>query len=162
MENLRLKLLLFLYDSSSKMYASLFKPFQSAWGISKMEFLKYEQGSLGHSLGQFYHSKGFDVMPKLENHDVFHLLTETDTQAHDEIAMQFLLFGNGKISVYLIGVLLIGSILFPEYWTYYLKSFQKGKSMYRFYDVDFRALLTIPLQDLQYCYQSKNIVFNLK
>jgi hypothetical protein len=99
---------------------------QKAWGISKADFMTYPIGSIGHNLGLFYESKGFDVMPKLENHDVFHILTETGTEIQDEIAMQFLLLGNGKMSLYLMAMIFIGGTLFPEYFGYYKNIFKRG------------------------------------
>ena len=113
--NYRLKLMLWLYEWSQIIYAQIFKRKKKAWGISKSEFLLFPPGTLGRALGDFYQTKGFEVMPKLENHDVFHLLTETGTEIQDEIAMQYLLFGNGKRSLYMFSMIGIGSVLYPEF-----------------------------------------------
>lgn len=137
----RLKLMLSLYTWSQTRYAGLFKQKKEAWGISKTEFLHFPEGTLGRALGEFYTSKGFDVMPKIENHDVFHLITETDTNIQDEIAMQYLLMGNGKISLYLVGMIGIGSLLYLDFLRYFIRSYQKGKTMQTFYDIEFKNLL---------------------
>lgn len=157
MRGLRLKFMLFVYNWSTQVYSELFKGHVKAWGISKEEFLTYPVGSIGAALGAFYQEKGFDVMPKLENHDVFHILTETGTAIHDEIAMQYLLFGNGKISLYLLGMLLIGTLLFPEHGRYYLNSFRKGKRMQRFYDIAFKDYLLESRQAFQLSLYNKTI-----
>lgn len=162
MKGLRLQLMLHIYDWSSKVYASTFKINKKAWGISKEEFLNYPVGSLGLALGEFYESKGFHVMPKLENHDVFHLLTETDTQIEDEIAMQYLLLGNGKISLYLFGMLVIGGLIFPEFAGYYFRSFKRGRSMQRFYDIEFKSYLTVPLGMVRASFMYTQDLINLK
>lgn len=161
MKKIRLKLMLYLYDWSSKIYTIVFKWNKKAWGIRKEEFLNYPVGSIGHSLGLFYESKGFEVMPKLENHDVFHILTETGTEIQDEIAMQYMLLGNGKISLYLFGMVLIGGILFPEYFSYYKKNFQKGRTLQRFHHLEFKDMLQLQLTELQIALYSKNIQINL-
>ncbi|MGE8243820.1 hypothetical protein D3C87_1326660 [compost metagenome] len=161
MKGIRLKLMLHLYNWSSKVYADIFKWNKKAWGISKEEFLTYPIGSIGHSLGLFYASKGFDVMPKLENHDVFHIITGTGTEIQDEIAMQYLLLGNGKVSLYLMGMIAIGGILFPEHFKYYKKTFQKGRSLQRFHHIEFKEILHYQLTELQIALYSKNIQLDL-
>lgn len=161
MKEIRLKLMLYLYNSSSKVYANIFKWNKKPWGISKADFMNYPIGSIGHNLGLFYKSKGFDVMPKLENHDVFHILTETGTEIQDEIAMQFLLLGNGKISLYLIAMLLIGGTLFPEHFGYCKRHFQKGRSLQSFHRLEFKEILHWQLTEIQVALYSKNIQINL-
>lgn len=161
MKEIRTKLMLYLYNSSSKVYANIFKWNKKPWGISKADFMNYPIGSIGHNLGLFYKSKGFDVMPKLENHDVFHILTETGTEIQDEIAMQFLLLGNGKISLYLIAMLLIGGTLFPEHFGYYKRHFQKGRSLQSFHRLEFKEILHWQLTEIQVALYSKNIQINL-
>lgn len=151
--------MLWLYDWSQIIYAQLFKRNKKAWRISKQEFLLYPEGTLGKALGEFYLSKGFSVMPKLENHDVFHILTETGTEIQDEIAMQYLLFGNGKLSLYMFSMIGIGTVLYPEFLNYYLKSYRKGKSMEKFYDWEFKERLDSSLVYLKAQIRSKNHLF---
>ena len=157
--NHRLNLMLWLYDWSQIFYAQFFKRNKKAWGISKQEFLLYPEGTLGKALGEFYLSKGFSVMPKLENHDVFHILTDTGTEIQDEIAMQYLLFGNGKLSLYMFAMIGFGTVLYPEFLIYYLKSYRKGKSMQKFYDWEFKEQLDSSLIYLKAFILSKNHLF---
>ncbi len=149
MKNLRLKTMLFLYDFSSKLYAKLFKFNQEPWGLTKEDLNQFPVGSLGKEMANFYYSNGFDVMPKLENHDVFHIITNTGTEIQDEIAMQYLLFGNGKVSLYLLAMIFIGTTLYPEYLSYFRANYYKGKSFARFYDVEYKDLLNENLIFLQ-------------
>src|SRR5690606_1280745 len=157
--NYRLKFMLWLYDWSQIFYAQFFKRNKKAWGISKQEFLLYPEGTLGKALSEFYLSKGFSVMPKLENHDVFHIITDTGTEIQDEIAMQYLLFGNGKLSLYMFAMIGIGTFLYPEFLKYYLKSFRKGKSMARFHDIEFKEWLDTSVIYLKAGIQSRNYLF---
>lgn len=157
--NYRLKFMLWLYDWSQVLYAKTFKRNKKAWGISKTELLLYPEGTLGKALGEFYLEKGFSVMPKLENHDVFHIITETGTDIQDEIAMQYLLFGNGKMSLYMFSMIGIGTVLYPEFMDYYLKSYQKGKSMVRFYDIEFKEFLDISMLYIKASTSSRDHLF---
>ncbi len=155
----RLKFMLWLYDWSQVVYAKVFKRNKEAWGISKSELLLFPEGTLGKALGEFYQTKGFDVMPKLENHDVFHILTKTGTEIQDEIAMQYLLFGNGKRSLYMFSMMGIGTVLYPEFIQYYLKTYQKGKTLSRFHDTEFKYLLDNSLLYLRISIQSSHNLF---
>lgn len=155
--NIRLSIMLILYNSSQKIYTQLFKQHKLAWNISKKDFLKFPKESLGYHLGLFYEDKGFDIIPKLENHDVFHVITESGTEIQEEVAMQYLLLGNGKISLYQFAMIAIGTCIYPEYLKVYLKALSKGIRMQKFYDLDFQALLKIPLHDIK-----SALTFNLK
>ena len=146
---MRLRFLLLLYNNSSKIYAQVFKRHKKAWGISVADFLNYPQNSLGYALGQFYTNNGFDIMPKLENHDVYHVITQTNTAIKDEIGMQYLLMGNGKRSLYMYAMIAIGTLIYPEFIRYYMFSYQKGKSLNTFHNIAFKSLLAKPLFKIQ-------------
>ena len=146
---IRLNIMLALYNASQKVYTQLFKRQKLAWNISKEDFLQFPKHSLGYQLGLFYQEKGFDVIPKLENHDVFHVITETGTEIHDEVSMQYLLLGNGKTSAYQFAMIGIGTCIYPEYLKTYIKSFLKGSNMQRFYNLEFKSLLQIPLPEIK-------------
>ncbi len=146
---MRLIVMIRLYEWSSRVYAHLFKWNKQPWGLKKSDLLEFERGSLGHALGEFYKENGFDIMPKLENHDAFHVLTGIGTDIKDEIAMQYLLLGNGKRSLYLFAMVFIGSMLYPEHFKYFLASFRKGKQCQPFYALEFRYLLDYSLETLK-------------
>jgi ubiquinone biosynthesis protein Coq4 len=147
---MRLRFMLFLYNGSSVLYTKLFKRNKKAWGLSVSDFLAYPTNTLGYALGNFYLSNGFDVMPKLENHDVFHVITETNTDIQGEIAMQYLLMGNGKRSLYMYAMIGIGTVIYPEFIRYYMFSYQKGKSLSKFHHIEFKDYLAKPLVELQH------------
>jgi len=162
MRDIRLQFMLHIYNWSSKIYASCFKMNKEAWHITKEDFLRYPIDSLGYAMGEFYRSKGFEVMPKLENHDVFHVLTETDTEIENEIAMQYLLLGNGKVSLYLVGMILIGTVVFPEFLNYYIDAYKKGKGMTSFHAIEFKAYLGESLSLLQATFKQNQEIINIK
>ena len=88
------------------------------------------------------------MIPQMENHDVYHLITGCSTKIEDEIAMQYLLFGNGKRSAYLLGVLFLGTMVFPEKLGIYLKAFRIGRKMSSFHNWDFESLLALNINTL--------------
>jgi len=85
----------------------------------------------------------------VERHDVYHLLTGCSTAVEDEIAQQYLCLGNGKRSPYLIGVIILGALILPEYAPLYYRSFLRGKKAPPFYDWDFKSLLNDDFESLR-------------
>ena len=154
METLRYLLLERLYEWSKIPYRLLFKK-EAAWGISLKELLEYSPETLGYHLGCFLLTHHFTSEPQLEDHDVFHVLTATSIAVPDEIAMQWLLFGNGKRSLYLFIALTVGTTLFIDHFKSFIKAFKRGKKANRFYNLNYLNLLTQPLTDLQHTLKIK-------
>lgn len=152
MERLRHLLVERLYEYSKLPYKLLFKK-KPAWGLTVKQLLQYRQETLGYHLGCFLLRYHFTPEPQLEDHDIYHVLTGSGISVPDEIAMQFYLFGNGKRSLYLFMVLLIGSILFYDELSKFKNAYQKGKAAHRFYDLNFIKLLSNPVKELQYTFK---------
>lgn len=141
MKKLRVKFLLFVYDKTQKLYRKYFKKKKRQWQFNEKQLLEFDKDSLGRKLGEFYKKHGFTMIPKMENHDVHHLITDCGINFEDEIAMQFLLLGNGKLNAHLLAAIVLGSIILPEYYKIYSKSYHKGKSMRPFHHINFEELL---------------------
>ncbi|WP_025742683.1 Coq4 family protein [Aquimarina pacifica] len=137
-----------LYEWTKKPYQKWFKK-DLPWNISIKELIQYPKESLGFHLGCFLLQHDFTPQPKLEDHDVFHVLTNTGITVYEEIAMQYYLFGNGKRSVYLLFVLLIGSLLYPDKIRFFIQAYQKGKKAFPFYQLAYQNLLYQSLSSLQ-------------
>lgn len=152
MKTLRYILLEKLYEWSKLPYRWLCKS-EAPWDISVKELLCYSQESLGYHLGCFLLKHHFTPEPQLEDHDVYHVLTNAGISVPEEIAMQFYLFGNGKRSLYLFTVLTIGSILFIDHRKLFKKAYEEGKKAHRFYDLNFLKLLTHNLSELQFTFK---------
>lgn len=73
----------------------MFKQTKS-WNITIQDFLKLPEESLGFHYGCFLLKYNFNIQVSLEEHDVFHVLTNTGITVKDEIDMQFYLLGNEK------------------------------------------------------------------
>ncbi len=137
-----------LYEWSKRPYQRFLKK-NGAWEVSVQELLRYPEPSLGFHLGCFLLQHHFELQPKLENHDVFHVLTNTGTSVPEEISMQYYLLGNGKRSLYLFTVILLGTLLYPDELKRFSKAYNKGKKAQVFYHLDFSKLLEQPLKRIQ-------------
>jgi hypothetical protein len=136
---LRKKLIEKLFECSQKIYLKFKK--KEPWGISTAELLEFPNESFGKKLGAFLNKNGFELIGKVERHDAYHVLSGFGTNVEDEIALQYLCYGNGKRTPYLTGVLLLGTTLLPEYASYYYNSYLIGKQINTFHHFDFKKLL---------------------
>ncbi|WP_435623146.1 Coq4 family protein [Flagellimonas sp.] len=138
----------YLYEWSKKPYQKFLKK-NRAWNIPIKKLLQYPNNSLGFHLAAFLLKHSFEVQPKLENHDVFHVLTSTGISVPEEISMQYFLLGNGKKSLYLFSVIGLGTCLYPDYSQFFKQAYQKGRTAHKFYHLDFSKMLEQPLQRIQ-------------
>lgn len=160
MKKIRVRFLLFVYDKTQKLYRKYFKKKKREWQFNEKQLLEFKEDSLGRRLGEFYMRHGFTMIPKMENHDVHHLLTGCGTNFEDEIAMQYLLLGNGKINAHLLAAIFLGTIILPEYFKMYVKAYKKGQNMRPFYHWDFENLLWQNFDHLKdFIQQKKTPVF---
>ncbi len=137
-----------IYEWSKVPYQKWFKKNQP-WDISAKTLILYSKDSLGFHLGCFLLKYNFSPQPKLENHDVFHVLINIGISVPEEIAMQYYLLGNGKRSIYLISVIFLGTLLYPDKIKLFKKAYRKGKAAYSFHQLDYKKLLHKPIQTLR-------------
>ena len=148
MEKYRKQLITCLFNLSQKWYTRLFKH-HNGWQTTKEQLLNHRDGTLGNALGHFLLKNGFHLIPKVERHDAYHVLTGYGTAVEDEIALQYLCYGNGKRSPYLIGAVVLGTVVLPDYLDYYLKSYLRGRRAFPFHHYDYEQLLDCPLTTLR-------------
>lgn len=158
MKKLRVQFLLFVYDKTQKLYRRYFKKKKRQWQFNEKQLLSFNEDTLGRKLGEFYKRHGFTMIPKMENHDVHHLITGCGTNFEDEIAMQYLLLGNGKLNAHLLAAIILGTLILPEYSKMYLQAFRKGQNMRSFHHWDFEALLWQNFENLKDFIQQKNTI----
>ncbi len=144
-EGIMIQLVGFTYP----LYIKWFKQGRPAWQKSSAELMAYPDGTLGKTLGHFLQRNEIHLIPKLENHDVFHVLLDYDTHAVAESQMQFCLIGNGKRSLYAIGTAVVASFTFPEYWGSFRRAYRRGKELRRFYRWYFEYLLDEPIEEMK-------------
>lgn len=137
-----------IYEISKKPYQKFFKK-GKPWNISQKELLQLPEESLGFHLGCFLLKYNFEIQPKLESHDVFHVLTNTGVTVPEEIGMQYFLYGNGKRSLYLYMVILTGTLFYPSKIRYFRSQYRRGKNTLIFHDLDYSKMLTMSLETIR-------------
>ena len=137
-----------MYECSRKPYQKYIKK-STPWEINKEKLLQYPKDSLGFELGHFLDKNHFDIQPKLEDHDIIHVLTNTGILVADEIGMQYYLLGNGKRSLYLFMVILSGTPFYLRRISYFFQQYKRGKQALPFHYLDFSKMLSIPVQSIQ-------------
>lgn len=140
---IRKKIIAWLFDKSQTIYVRYFKKKKLPWGITVSQLLEMKADTFGNHLGVFLKGNGFELLPKVERHDAYHVLTGFGTKVEDEIALQYMCFGNGKRSPYLLGVLLLGTLILPEYLPFYLEAYRLGKLSHSFHHFDYKKVLVV-------------------
>ncbi|SMO94925.1 Coenzyme Q (ubiquinone) biosynthesis protein Coq4 [Chryseobacterium rhizoplanae] len=158
MKKIRVQFLLFVYDKTQKLYRKYFKKKKRQWQFNEKQLLEFQEDSLGRKLGEFYRKHGFSMIPKMENHDVHHLITGCGTNFEDEIAMQYLLLGNGKLNAHLLAAIVLGTVILPEYAKIYIKAYKKGQNMRAFHHWDFEGLLSQKYEHVMDFIQQKETI----
>ena len=143
-----------MYELTKKPYTKFMKK-GIPWNITSSELIVYNQDSLGFHLGCFLLKYNFEIQPKLEEHDVFHVLTNLEVTVTDEIAMQYFLLGNGKKSSYLIMVIIIGTLFYPTHLKKFKENYKRGKLAHRIFDLEFQKMLTIPITTIRNTFNIK-------
>lgn len=146
---LRERLLIGLVEWTKPWYALWFKRGREAWPHTVQSLKRFPQRSLGRELGEFLEREGLDMMPKLEDHDVLHVLMRYKTTVVDEARMQFFLLGNHKKSVYALFTVCVAVLLIPEHLHSFWLEFRKGRRCARISRWDFRYLLREPTEMLR-------------
>lgn len=140
----RKQLISWLFEKSQRLYRRFKK--KQLWGLTSEDLLAMPTNTYGYRLGGFLRTNGFELIPKVERHDAYHVLTGFGTSQEDEIALQYLCFGNGKRTPYLFAVLLLGTLILPDYLGYYRKAYYFGKKSNSFHHFDFKTVLPLDYQ----------------
>lgn len=157
----RKQFIIWLFEHSQRIYTNMFKNHEP-WKVTKSDLLKFPQPTFGWHLGNFLDKNNFELIPKVERHDCYHVLCGYSTKVEDEIALQCLCLGNGKRSPYMYGAILLGIAILPDYYNYYYKSFKIGKAANAFHYFDYQKLLTVSLSDFRDTIFPKYELLNLK
>ena len=153
---MRKQLVIFLFEISKNIYTKFFKKDHIAWQVSTEDLLQFPTETFGFHLGEFLQQNNFQLIPKVERHDAYHTLTNYGTRVEEEIGLQYLCMGNGKKSPYMYGAILLGTLILPEYFGFYVKSFLVGKDANPFHHFDYEQVL-----HLDY-FQFKSMIFSEK
>ena len=143
-----------MYEISKKPYQRFFKK-GNAWNVNVNQLLQLQSDSLGFHLGCFLLKYNFEIQPKLEDHDIIHVLTNTGISVVEEIGMQYYLLGNGKRSLYLGMVIITGTLFYPTRFSYFKQQYQRGKQAHEFYGLGFLNMLSVPISNIQQTFNIK-------
>lgn len=122
---------------------------KASWDITTKELINFPKGSLGYELGSFLKSNNFNLIPKFENHDVFHVVLDYTPLVTDEIKMQFCLAGSGRRTLSTFATMIIGGIFYPEYIGSFIRAFIRGCKINNFSYQEFKPLLDQSLDDFK-------------
>ena len=145
MKKHRKKLIHWLFNISMVLYCKFKK--KEPWGITSRQLVQMPKATFGHHLGVFLLHNGFELIPKVERHDAYPVLTGYGTAVEEEIALQYACFANGKRTPYLFGVLLLGTCILPDYWRLYKEAYRFGKNANSFHQYDFKTILPLDFND---------------
>lgn len=145
----RAELMPTLVTKYSPLYRNLFKRRQKVWEENCQSLLAREKDSLGFALGHFLQKNGLTLMPKLETHDVYHVITGYPIDVQSEAELLFFILGNGKRSLFTLASTLLALFLMPEWWGIYWKSYQKGRKVTSFVNENLQEWLDKPLSEVQ-------------
>lgn len=146
---LRERLMIRLVNLTHPVYERLFRRRRPAWQQTTSSLLQCEAGSLGRALGHFLVANNISLLPRFEDHDVFHVILGYNTSVPGESEMQFCLLGSGKRSLYVMGTCAIAWLAFPEYWPRFRTAYRRGKKLRTFHHWYFEYLLNEPLEELR-------------
>ena len=152
---IREKICVWVFEKTKIPYANHFKT-NIAWNLNRTDLLKFPIQTLGYELGLFLTTNDYHLIPKLEKHDAYHVITGYGTSVKEEIALQYFFLGNKKKSPYLYAVIIIGGGLLPEYGRYYYQSYQHGKKSVQFYKWNIKSLLKANLNEIKNSINSLN------
>ncbi|WP_111684359.1 Coq4 family protein [Winogradskyella tangerina] len=153
----RKQLIIWLFEHSQRIYTSLFKSHQP-WDVDKADLLNFPVDSFGRHLGEFLDENNFELIPKVERHDCYHVLCGFSTKVEDEIALQCLCYGNGKRSPYLYGAIILGIAILPDYFSYYYNAYKIGKQAHPFHHYNYRQLLNVSIEDFRSAIFSRSAI----
>lgn len=141
------KIIELIYKTIKGPYQSLFKN-NKAWNMTIEEYLENPENTLGRKLGEFLVTNSYAIQPQLEEHDVYHVLTNCGTTVKEEIKMQWYLLGNSKKTPFVF-IVISASIFYPIYFNEFMECYKKGKKAISFHHLDFSKMLHIPIQNIK-------------
>jgi ubiquinone biosynthesis protein Coq4 len=122
---------------------------EEPWNLSTADLLRYPEGSVGRSLGEFLKKDKLEPIARAESHDVLHVLLGFSVSFKDEVAMQFFLRGNGNNSIASFLTSVGAWIILPTQWTYLKKSYTRGKNCADVSKLNFKAVLNENIHEVK-------------
>lgn len=115
---------------------------------NSLELRLFATGTLGHDLINMLDEKQLKLLPHYAKHDIKHLLLQYDTTDEGEVCLQCFMLGNKHLSLPVIATVIFGFATMPEYWSKFLKAYQRGKNSPPISKWPWLTLLHLPIQSL--------------
>lgn len=128
------------------LYRNLFKRHKTPWNENVCTLKYYPVDSIGNELAHFLSSHSFDLEPKMENHDFFHVVLGYGASLPEEAALHFFLIGNGKRSHYPFIAAGVGFMFFTEFYDLYIDAYHRGRHSKPFVKKHLKKHLNTPLE----------------
>jgi ubiquinone biosynthesis protein Coq4 len=126
-----------------KVYTPTHKPY------SRAELIAMPNNTVGKSLVAFLDKTHLDLIAGYELHDIKHLLIGYGTGFEDEIQLQYFELGNGNSSLPVWLVILLGTVLAPEFIPQFIAAYKRGKKCKPITPKTLIANITTDLTQLQ-------------
>jgi hypothetical protein len=130
-------------------YLRIAKRNKPAWGHSMDSLGRFQEGTLGKDMYYFLQHHALHLMPKCEDHDVFHVLFECQPCVEEEVRLQMILWGNGRKTAYTLLSVAIGWVLYPEHHAVFKAGYALGKRCRSITRWNFQYLLAENTQELR-------------
>jgi ubiquinone biosynthesis protein Coq4 len=153
--SLRATLCHWLETIAKPFYVRLAKWRQAAWGHNMATLQTFPEGSLGKDIYYFLKENGLEMIPKCELHDVFHVLFDCAPTVEEEVRLQMILLGNGRKTLYTWWSVVIGGLLYPEYWRTFRSAYRFGQRCRPVHRWNFQYLLAENTAELRYFIQNR-------
>ncbi len=85
---------------------------RKAWDVDMHSLEKMPAHTLGNDLFLFLKANNLTLMPKIEFHDVYHVLFELNTDIKSETLLQFVPLGNGRRSLPFIASTFVSAMFY--------------------------------------------------
>jgi ubiquinone biosynthesis protein Coq4 len=94
---------------------------------SRAQLHEMQEGTLGKDLISMLDENNFSLLTHYARHDIKHILLGYPTTDEGEVSLQMFMLGNGQMSFPVLITVLFGSFTMPEYWSSFIKAYQRGK-----------------------------------
>jgi ubiquinone biosynthesis protein Coq4 len=145
---MREKFLAIFSRQALRLHAYLRKSTQP-WQLDCHTLLAYQPGTLGAALHQFYTQHSFHPLPRMEYHDIDHLILEYPTDVKGEILLQSFIVGNGKKTFFSLLAFAASLCILPEMIVPAKQAYKRGKSFHPIWHIDYRTQLAHPIQQVR-------------
>jgi ubiquinone biosynthesis protein Coq4 len=111
-------------------------------------------GSLGNEAFHFLTQRNIELFHGYEVHDLKHVLLNIEMTIKGEIELEYFELGNGNRSIVVWIVILGGTLVMPEKFKEYRKSYLRGKACKKLENLKLEEKLQTPIEELR-----ENLIF---